>query len=113
MEMSNMAMGPSGPIYVRYKLKNELGLIGEVTAHGLRCWYHLGGTRALTNYEDVEVIDLRKVLATTFSNEYCKASLIERAHRLFTGGDVSDLIDDRNVRDAVIRLVKKWEPQNE
>lgn len=93
--------------FVRYKVKNELGVIGEMRFSGARCWYHLGGTRANSPYEIIEHIDLEDVLKTTFSNEYAKGSLIERSMRLIEGGDVSDLIDDCDVRPEIKRLLEE------
>ena len=87
--------------FVRYLPKNELGLIGEMRYIGARCWYHMGGTTATTPYDLIEPITLDEVLTHNFSNEYAKASLIERYLRVREGGDVSDLIDDRTIRDEV------------
>ena len=79
--------------FVRYKLKNELGLVGEVTPWGARCWYHLGGTKALTSFDDIELLSLTMVKKRQFSNNYAKQSLMTRRARLLRGEDVSDLID--------------------
>lgn len=99
--------------FVRYKMKNELGLIGEMTFNGARCWYHMGGTRAMTPYDLIERISIEEVLENTFSNEYAKASLIERHYRLHEGGDTSDLIDDPGIRPEVRQLIKEKESSNE
>ena len=87
--------------FVRYTIKNELGLIGEIRFNGARCWQHNVGTRSMSPYELIEPFTLEEVLSETFSNEYAKASLIERSLRIQEGGDVSDLIDDRTIRDEV------------
>ena len=92
--------------FVRYLPKNELGLVGEMKFNGARCWYHSGGTRAMTPYDIIEPITLDEVLQNTFSNEYAKASLIERHYRLHEGGDTSDLIDDPGIRPEVRQLLK-------
>ena len=88
--------------FVRYNMKNEVGLVGEVEDRGgaikLRCWWHTGGTRALIDTRQVNKLSLSEVLNNTFKNEYVKASLLERRARLFEGGDTTDLIDDNDVR---------------
>lgn len=93
--------------FVRYTPKNELGLIGEMRYIGARCWYHMGGTKATTPYDLIETITLEEVLTHTFSNEYCKASLIERSLRIQEGGDTSDLIDDSDIRSEVRQLLQQ------
>lgn len=87
--------------FVRYKMKNELGLIGEVNESGARVWYHLGGTRSMSPLDIIEPLTINEVFELTFSNEYAKASLIERQLRLNEGSDVSDLIDERHIRREV------------
>ena len=87
--------------FVRYILKDELGLVSDMVYAGARCWFHMGGTRAMTPYDMIEPITFDEVLTHNFSNEYAKASLIERYLRVREGGDVSDLIDDRTIRDEV------------
>lgn len=86
--------------FVRYIIKNEVGLVGEVISDSnkIRCYWHMGGTRATASTEIVEPLTLEEVKSTTFSNDYAKQSLMERQMRLFEGGDVSDLIDDQDVR---------------
>ena len=93
--------------FVRYLPKNELGLIGEMRYIGARCWYHMGGTKATTPYDLIEAITLEEALTHTFSNEYCKASLIERSLRIQEDGDTSDLIDDADIRSEVRQALKK------
>ena len=95
--------------FVRYLPKNELGLIGEMRYIGARCWYHMGGTKATTPYDLIEAITLEEALTHTFSNEYCKASLLERHKRLMEGGDVSDLIDDSDIRSEVRKMIERKE----
>lgn len=104
---TNKQILPGG--FVRYKMKNELGLVGEMKFNGARCWYHSGGTRAMTPYDLIEPITLEEVLENTFSNEYAKASLIERSLRVQEGGDTSDLIDDPEIRPEVRQLIKEKE----
>ena len=87
--------------FIRYKVKNELGLVGEVTPLGVRCWYHCGGTRAMTPFEEIEKISNLDAIFDDFSNNYARASLIERRERLLRGEDVSDLIDDKDISDFV------------
>ena len=99
--------------FVRYKQKNELGVVSEMKFIGARCWYRLDGIRAMTPYEIIEPINIEQVLGTKFSNEYAKGSLIERSMRLIEGGDVSDLIDDCDVRPEIKKLLKKGDNQNE
>jgi hypothetical protein len=94
--------------FVRYNPKNELGLVGEVTDIGLRCWYSLGGTRAMTPYDIVESVDLTTAINGTFSNEYAKKSLIERHMRLLLGEDVSDLIDTNDISPEVQKLISEY-----
>lgn len=93
--------------FVRYLPKNELGLVGEMKFSGARCWYHMGGTKATTPYNLIEPISDAEAIAETFSNECCKASLLERHRRLMEGGDVSDLIDDADIRSEVRQALKK------
>lgn len=85
--------------FVRYKYKNELGVVKEVTEHGARVWYHSGGTAAMRPFHIIEVIDVSEAVSSKFSNEYCKASLFERRQRLSEGADVSDLIDGDQIRE--------------
>lgn len=103
--MSKPEMVPGS--FVRYTIKNELGLIGEIRFNGARCWYHTGGTRSMSPYEIIEPITLEELLSETFSNEYAKASLIERSLRIQEGGDVSDLIDDAEIRTEVRQLLQQ------
>lgn len=91
--------------FVRYTIKKELGLVGEVTEHGARCWWHLGGTRAMCPYEILEVIATDEAITGKFSNQYAKASLIERKYRLQEGGDVSDLIDRDEIRTEILEAL--------
>ena len=93
--------------FVHYIPKNELGVVGSIKADGAGCWYHMGGTRAMTPYTIIEPLSIDEVLALTFVNEYAKPSLIERSCRVIEGGDVSDLIDDCDIRIAVIRVVQE------
>lgn len=44
-------------------------------------------------------------MSTKFANEYAKLSLIERSFRLKEGGDVTDLIDDKDIRIEIITQV--------
>lgn len=84
--------------FVRYKYKNELGVVKEVTEHGARVWYHSGGTSNMSPFHIIEVIDVTEAKHSKFSNDHQKASLFERRQRLIEGGDVSDLIDDKDIR---------------
>lgn len=84
--------------FVKYKMKNEIGLVSEVKGNTLLCWWHMGGTRAHIDFDLVEKQTISQVLNNVYSNEYVKASLFERRARLFEGTDVSDLIDERHIR---------------
>ena len=84
--------------FVRYKYKNELGVVKEVTEHGARVWYHSGGTTNMSPFHVIEVIDITEAVYSKFINDHQKASLFERRARLLKGGDVSDLIDDKDIR---------------
>lgn len=95
--------------FVRYILKDELGLVSDMVYAGARCWFHMGGTRAMTPYDMIEPITFDEVLSHDFSNEYCKTSLIERYLRIQEGRDVSDLIDREDVREEVVRLLQQRE----
>lgn len=95
--------------FVRYKHKNQLGVVGELTFNGARCWWHTGGTRAMAPYEIIERISIEDVLTSTFSNEYAKASLIERHYRIHEGGDVSDLIEGKEIRTSIKIQLKHQE----
>lgn len=88
--------------FVRYKYKNELGLVKEVTERGARVWYHSGGTASMSPFDIIEVIDTAEAKYSKFSNEHNKASLFERRQRLIEGGDTSDLIDERDIRKAFL-----------
>ena len=80
--------------FVRYTLKNELGLVGAIRDDDtVYCWFHRGGTVAATPIHLIEHLTKQQVFSEKFSNEYAKLSLLERQRRLFEGGDVSDLID--------------------
>ena len=91
--------------FVRYTIKNELGLVGEVTNRGARCWYHCGGTRAMTPFDSFEKITPLDAIFDDFSNNYARASLIERRERLLRGEDVSDLIDSTDISGYVQELL--------
>jgi len=95
--------------FVRYKHKNQLGVVGEMTFNGARCWWHSGGTRAMAPYEIIERISYEDVLNSTFSNEYAKASLIERHFRVHEGGDVTDLIEGKDIRPSIKIQLKHQE----
>lgn len=84
--------------FVRYIMKNEVGLVKSVGEETIRCWWHMGGTSALINKNLTKRLSLSEVLNEEFANEYCKESLLERKVRLNEGGDVSDLIDERHIR---------------
>ena len=71
----------------------------------IRCWWHMGGTRSLIDVDQVEVLTLDQVINEDFSNNYCKASMIERQLRLQEDGDVSDLIDESSIREEVKIMV--------
>lgn len=90
--------------FVRYKLKNELGLVGEITERSARVWYHMGGTRATTAFDLIEAIPVVEAQYSKFSNEYAKPSLFERRERLLKGGDISDLIDDKDIRPEIRQI---------
>lgn len=90
---------------VIYKPKNEIGLVKEVISHDkVRVWYHTGGTSAVTPTKYLKYIATVKVYGTTFTNEYAKLSLLERQARMHENGDVSDLIDDNDVRDNIKKM---------
>lgn len=91
--------------FVIYKPKSELGLVGKVDGDNLRCWFNIGGTKALVNVDLTEVISVEETMSTKFANEYAKLSLIERSFRLKEGGDVTDLIDDKDIRIEIITQV--------
>lgn len=98
--------------FVRYSIKNEIGLIGEVTEQGARVWWHLGGTRALSPFHIIVPLSDSEILSKSFSNEYVKESLLERYLRLLEGKDVSDLIDERNIREDVWNKFLKVRKEN-
>lgn len=82
--------------FVRYIMKNEVGLVGEILDNNkVRCWWHMGGTRATIDTRMIEPLTIEQVREETFSNDYAKNSLIARRIILLQGGDVSDLIDVR------------------
>lgn len=93
--------------FVVYTMKNELGLVKRITDDGCFVWYHMGGTAAKSPFHIIEPIYPHQVLQNTFSNEYAKKSLIERRLRMLTGGDVSDLIDDDDIRRNLLFEFKK------
>lgn len=93
--------------FVRYNLKNELGLVGEVTEEGARCWYHCGGTKALTPFELIDKITGLDAIFDDFSNNYARASLIERRELLLRGEDVSDMIDTNQISDMFHELMNR------
>jgi hypothetical protein len=80
--------------FVRYIMKNEIGLVGDVIDNNhVRCWWHMGGTKATISTELIELLSDYQVKDEVFSNEYAKKSLQARRVILLQGGDVSDLID--------------------
>ena len=83
--------------YVRYKNKDEIGVVKEVFKSGnstcLRCWWHMGGTAATIDTNLVDKLTFDEVKNHTFSNEYAKNSLIIRRKLFLIGEDVSDLIE--------------------
>lgn len=89
--------------FVRYLPKNEIGLVGKMSECGTKayCWFHTGGTRALTPFDILEPISNDEALCHRFNNEYAKASLFERQARLSEGGDVTDLIDRDGIRESI------------
>lgn len=102
--------------FVRYKMKNQLGLVGEVTERGARVWYHMGGTRALSPIEIIEAIPVTEAVYCKFENEYAKPSLFERRERLLNGGDTSDLIDYPDIRRSIQEMfnaIKEREDRGE
>ena len=95
---------------VRYTTKNELGVIGALDPNrGARVWYHMGATRSMSPFDIIEPITLNEALYSTFSNEYAKASLIERMYRVKERGDTTDLIDDAEIRPSVRIMMKSAE----
>lgn len=90
--------------FVRYLPKNELGLVGRVDEGGAFVWYHTGGTRAHTGFDMMEPICALTAIESRFNNEYAKASLFERQARLKEGKDVTDLIDDKGIRESISHL---------
>ena len=90
---------------VIYKPKNELGLVKEVISQDkVRVWYHTGGTSAVTPTEYLKRIATIKAYSTKFTNEYAKLSLLERQERMNENRDVSDLIDNDDVRDNIKKM---------
>lgn len=72
--------------FVRYKVKNEVGLIGEVCEEGkLRVWWHTGGTRAQIDVDLVELVEVPAV-DDEYSNAYAISSLLKRREILLTYG---------------------------
>lgn len=84
--------------FIRYEMKNEVGLVKRVEGDKIRAWWHLGGTSAIIDKNLTKRLSLSEVLNEKFTNDYCKESLLERKVRLNEGGDVSDLIDERHIR---------------
>lgn len=91
--------------FVNYKPENELGLVGAVDGEIIRCWFHMGGTKALVNPNDIELLTIGQAMGGEFSNEHIKASLAERALRLAEGEDVSDLIDEFDIRRDIVQML--------
>ncbi len=94
-------------VFVRYLPKNEIGLIGATSDIGAYCWYHIGGTRALTGFDLIAPISSEEAMESRFNNEYAKASLFERQARIFSGEDVSDLIDRDDIRESIYNKFAK------
>lgn len=92
--------------FVRYKDKNEVGLVGDIKGDKLKCWWHTGGTRSTIDISQVDKLSLKSVVDGLFSNQYAKASLLERELRLRAGKDVSDLIDDKDIRPGITKVLK-------
>ena len=89
---------PGDYLFVRYKPKNELGLIKKnAPGDSFFVWYHMGGTTQKTRLQDLEFFfDPSDILTTPFSNDYTKPSLFERFLRAIENPDhpsLSDLID--------------------
>ena len=102
--------------FVRYTMKDELGLIKRVTEDGCFVWYHMGGTAAKSPFHIIEPLTVRDIMHGLFSNEYAVPSLLERYIRFHTEGDTSDLIDDGDIRFNVLNLAwdledKLWNSQ--
>lgn len=97
--------------FVRFKPKNNLGVVGELRFSGARCWFYDTEMRSTAAYETIERISIEDVLTSTFSNEYAKASLIERHYRIHEGGDVSDLIEGKDIRPS-IKIHLKHQEEN-
>lgn len=95
--------------FVRYIGKNELGLVKRVndSGDGYFVWYHLGGTASNSPMHILEPLTIQDVLKERFSNEYAKASLVERKLRMTEGGDISDLIDERHVRKEIFKHLQE------
>lgn len=93
--------------FVRYIANNELCLVGKVEDDNLRCWCHMGGTRALMKSNQVELLKIGEAMGSEFTNEHAKSSLAERALRLNEGKDVTDLIDEYDIRRDLILMLKK------
>lgn len=99
---------PDRASFVRYKDKNELGVVGLISEDVAWCWFHQGGTKAAIDLSKIETLSIWQVLKGDFSNNYAKKSLMERHLRLWQNyGDVSDLIDDTNVRIEIFALIQK------
>lgn len=59
----------------------------------------------MSPFDVIEKIDPITALHDKFSNNYAKASLIERRERLLRGEDVSDLIDSTDISEYVHDLM--------
>lgn len=95
--------------FVRYKHKNQLGVVGELRFSGARCWFYDTEMRSTAAYETIERISYEDVLNGTFSNEQHKASLIERHFRIHEGGDVASMIYEKDIRISIKLQLKHQE----
>lgn len=66
----------------------------------------MGGTRARINSDMLDLLTLEEVLYLKFNNEYVKESLIERKLRMNENRDISDLIDEKDIRKNILKKLK-------
>lgn len=92
--------------FIKYQ-NREVGVVKEtVGCNQVRAWYNIGGTSALTSVSDIERIDIDEVINGDWQNIHAVPSLIERQKRVNEGRhDVTDLIDERHIREEVIKLL--------
>lgn len=106
--LNTFSLKPASAAFVWYKEKNELGVVWTVSEDTAWCWFHMGGTRAAIDLKRIETLSIWQVLKGEFSNNYAKASLMERHLRLYQGyGDITDLLDERHIRDEINTLIQE------